>query len=113
MFAAMASAAPPALREEVTRSAVETPQDVLVGAMEAMFLDPAIWNDDKIRVPVLALYTKSPVWSPAYMQYVEGIVPDLDYQIVPDTDHFLMLEKGEEVNQRIDRWLVKKNLLGK
>ena len=46
-------------KERIKASALNTPQQVLVSAMEGM-ADPSIWGDDKINVPVLAIMAKNP-----------------------------------------------------
>jgi pimeloyl-ACP methyl ester carboxylesterase len=45
--------------ERIKASLLNTPQPVLVSAMEGM-ADPSIWGADKINVPVLAIMAKSP-----------------------------------------------------
>ena len=49
------------VKERISTSTRNTPQAVLVSAMEGM-ADPTIWGDDKISVPVLAVMAKNPFY---------------------------------------------------
>jgi non-heme chloroperoxidase len=65
MFAAMEGPQLSAeLKERIQASFLNTPQYVLVSAMEGM-ADNSIWGQDKIDVPVLAIMAKSPFNPPA------------------------------------------------
>src|SRR5207253_717499 len=49
--------------ERIKASSLNTPQHVIVSAMEGM-ADPSIWGDDKINVLVLAIMAKNPFYGP-------------------------------------------------
>ncbi len=93
-----------AARRDVIRMANATPPHVVTGAMRGM-LDPAIWGDDPIRVPVLAVMAKGPNWPPAYRAYVTRLVPELDYQELEGVHHFLMLERPDLFNPMLTDFL--------
>jgi pimeloyl-ACP methyl ester carboxylesterase len=102
--------ASPELRAEIKPPMLSTPQHVAVSAMEGM-LDPAIWGDDKINVPVLAVMTKN--WPPDTEQFYRSLAPNLDYRTMDGVGHFLMMEKPKEFNEALSGFLVKSGLLKK
>lgn len=97
---------PPALRDEIKTRMLRTPQHVMVSSLEA-FADPALWTDDKITVPVLAVYAKQPNWNAEYLAYVRHLVPNLELQMWEGVNHFLMLEKPKEFNEALTAFLIK------
>ena len=101
MFGPAASAE---LRAEIKASMLGTPQHVAVSAMEGL-IDPAIWGNDKINVPVLAVMTKD--WPPDTEQYYRSLAPNLEYHFVDGAGHFLMMEKPGEFNQALAAFLAK------
>jgi pimeloyl-ACP methyl ester carboxylesterase len=101
---------PAELRERVkTRMQAATPH-VAASAMKGM-ADPAIWKDDKIEVPVLAILARAPHWTPEYKEYVQKLAPDLDYREMEGVGHFLHMEKPGEVNALLAGFLKKVGVL--
>jgi len=96
----------PALKEQVKTSMLSTPQYVAVSAMEGM-VDPAIWAEDRINVPTLAVMARQPAWNKEYEAYVHGLVPNLEFQIWDGVSHFLMMDKPDEFNSTLSAFLVK------
>jgi pimeloyl-ACP methyl ester carboxylesterase len=94
MFPAPADSA---LKRRMVRMAQSTPQPVVVGAMRAM-LDPAIWRDDPIGVPLLVVLSKKTGWAPDYRRYLKSIAADLRYEELDGPSHFLMLERPDLFN---------------
>jgi pimeloyl-ACP methyl ester carboxylesterase len=92
------------LREELKRVVLSTPRNVVVSAGQAMF-DPAIWKDDNIWIPVLAIYAKSPFWSEDYETFVHKMAPLVNYKVFDGVGHFLMLEKPELFNAALSAFL--------
>ena len=95
----------------IKASLLNTPQHVLVSAMEGM-MDASIWGDDKINVPVLAIMSKSPVYPPNEQLY-RGIAPNLEFQMWEGVGHFIMMEKPKEFNEAVLAFLDKNKLLKK
>jgi pimeloyl-ACP methyl ester carboxylesterase len=93
---AMCRVTPDEMRESILKVSMMTPRATVVGAMAALG-QPEIWKDDVIPVPVLGIYAdKSQLGDPDTMQRA---FPQLEYVQIPDTDHFLMMEKPEEFNR--------------
>jgi pimeloyl-ACP methyl ester carboxylesterase len=107
MFGPNASAE---LRAEIKTPMLSTPQHVAVSAMEGM-IDPAIWGDDKINVPVLAVMTRN--WPPNNEQFYRSLAPKLDYRVMEGVGHFLMMEKPKDFNEALATFLAKNRLLKK
>jgi pimeloyl-ACP methyl ester carboxylesterase len=97
-------------KERVNASFLNTPQYVLVSAMEGM-ADESIWGQDKINVPVLAIMARSPFWQADTEQFYRSIAPNLDFQMWEGVSHFLMLEKPKEFNEAVIAFLDKNALL--
>ncbi len=97
-------ATPEDRREQIRRQMLATPQAVIVGAGAAMF-DPSLNGEDPIPVPVLVVLAPSPMWTPDYEAYVRRIAPRLEYQRVEGAGHFLMIDKPDEFNGILGRFL--------
>jgi pimeloyl-ACP methyl ester carboxylesterase len=96
--------------EEIRAAMMSTPQHVMVGAFEAM-LDDAIWKEDKINAPTLAVMAKQPQWSAEYEKFVNGLVPGIDYQMWEGVSHFLMMDEPQKFNDAVLAFLKKNKLI--
>ena len=101
---------PAAEQERANQSFANTPQYVLVSAMESMS-NEALYGPDKINVPVFAIIAKSPFWPPDTEEFLHGLAPDLELQWWDGVGHFLMMEKPKQFNDAVIAFLNKKNLL--
>jgi len=97
-------------KERIKASFRNTPQPVLVSAMEAMGED-SLYATDKINVPVLAILAKSPYWPADTEQFLRSLAPDLEYQMWDGVSHFLFMDKPKEFNAAVIAFLDKKKLL--
>jgi pimeloyl-ACP methyl ester carboxylesterase len=102
----------PEIQERIKTSFLNTPQHVLVGAMEGM-ADDSIWGPDKINVPVLAILAKGPFWPADTEQSYRSIAPNLDFQMWDGVSHFLMMEKPKQFNDAVIAFLNKNALIKK
>jgi pimeloyl-ACP methyl ester carboxylesterase len=103
---------PAALREEIKTAMLSTPQHVAVSAMEGM-ADDSIWTEDQIKVPVLAVLARNPLWPADNEQRFRKIAPQLDYRMWDGVSHFLMMDKPEEFNRALAEFLTRHKLLKK
>ena len=111
MFAGMAGPNLSAeLKERIQASFLNTPQHVIVSAMEGM-ADDSIWGQDKVNVPVLAILAKSPFWPADTEQFYRSVAPSLDFQWWDGVGHFLMMEKSKQFNDAVIAFLDKNSLL--
>src|SRR5207245_4852032 len=97
-------------RERIKASSLNTPQYVIVSAMEGM-ADASIWGEDKINVPVLAIMAKNPFYGPDLEQRYRTIAPNLDFQMWDGVGHFIMMEKPKDFNEAVLAFLDKNRLL--
>jgi pimeloyl-ACP methyl ester carboxylesterase len=74
-------------------------------------LDLAVWGEDQIKVPALALMAKSPMWTDEYKAYAKKLVPGLDYREFDGVDHFLFMEKPKEFNAALTEFLTKQGVM--
>lgn len=113
MFAAMSGPNLSAEAQERIRvSFLNTPQHVVVSAMEGM-ADASIWGEDKINVPVLAIMARNPFYPPNMEQSYRNVAPNLDFQMWDGVGHFLMMEKPKQFNEAVLAFLDKNKLLKK
>jgi len=98
-----------ALRDKIKALMLKTPQYVAVTEFEAS-VDPDLWKEDKIDLPVLVILAKQPVWTAEYEQFVRGLAPKVDYQVWENVSHFLMMEKPREFNAALTVFLQQNQL---
>jgi len=102
-----------AVRERVIAEMLETPQFVMLGAMEGMFgADQPDWDIRHAAVPVLAINAPNPMWTDAYREYVRSLSAQTDYRVIDGTGHWLMLEKPAEFNAVLTDLLHRHDLIG-
>ena len=97
-------------QERIKTSFVNTPQHVIVSAMEGMN-DDSLYGPDKISVPVLAILAKSPFWQPDTEQFFRSLAPNLEFQMWEGVGHYLMMEKPKQFNDAVIAFLNKNSLL--
>src|SRR5215204_6272307 len=110
MFAQMMGKLPAADQELIKASFSNTPQHVLVSAMENMGQD-SLYGNDKMNVPVLAILAKSPFWQPDTEKFFRSLAPNLEFQMWEGVSHFLMMEKPKQFNDAVITFLNKNALL--
>lgn len=93
-----------ALRQRVLRTALATPQHVVAGSMRGM-LDPTIWRDEPIGVPLLVVVAKGPNWPADYQARIRRLHADADYEELEGVHHFLMLERPDLFNPLLIQFL--------
>jgi len=93
----------PALRDEIRTKMLETPQHVMVSAMEGL-ADPAIWKVDPIKVPVLIINARK-IHPHTDEAFLRNMLPNLDFESWDDVGHFLMMEKPKEFNDSLTRFV--------
>jgi non-heme chloroperoxidase len=98
------------LRADIKTTMLAVPDYVGVSAMKAM-LDDAIWIDDKISVPVLAIMAASPNWPADIKDRYKTVAPKLEFQMWSGVSHFLMMEKPKEFNEQVKTFIGSNKLL--
>jgi pimeloyl-ACP methyl ester carboxylesterase len=86
----------PELQEKILKMMMAAPESTAIQAMAAMY-DPTIWRGDVISTPILGLYAEhSGLGAQAYMK---AHFTHFQYTEIPETGHFLMLERPVEFNR--------------
>ena len=103
-----------ALRDRVVSELLDTPQYVMLGAMQGMFgADQPDWDLRHISVPVLVINAPNPMWNDEYKEYVRSLSPRTEYRAIDGVGHWLMLEKPAEFNAVLTDMLRKFDLIEK
>jgi pimeloyl-ACP methyl ester carboxylesterase len=95
---------PAALQQQILEMMLKAPEATAAGAMAAM-ADPALWKEDVVTAPVLAIYagtSKVPDVAP-----IRKTLPQFEATQVAGTGHFVMMEKPEEFNRLLKAFLEK------
>ena len=98
------SGGPAALQHQILDMMLKAPEATAAGAMAAMG-DPALWKQDVVNTPVLAIYagtSKAPDVAP-----IRKTLPQFEATQVAGTGHFVMMEKPEEFNRLLTAFLEK------
>jgi len=99
-------------RERVLSEMLQTPQYVLVSAMEAMFdSDQPDWALKRVDAPILVINARNPMWDGNYQAYVRSLSPKTDYRVIDGVGHWLMLEEPVEFNVTLIQMLREFGLL--
>lgn len=98
------------LKPSIKTAMLSTPDYVGIGAGEGM-LEDAIWTNDPIKVPVLAIMSASTTWPPDTKDFYKTIAPNIDFQMWTGVSHFLMMEKPKEFNEQVESFIAKNMLL--
>ena len=92
------------VQTKVLNMMLGAPEATAVGAMNATF-EPAGQTLEIPMVPILGIYA-----GPSRIATRESVLkyfPETEYTTIPDTGHFLMLEKPEEFNRLLLAFLAK------
>ena len=98
------------MKAQIKASFLNTPQHVVVSAMEGM-ADETIWTPDPVTVPALAVVAKSPTHPPDIEQRNRSVAPKLEWVMWDDVGHFLMMEQPKRFNAAVIGFLDRNGLL--
>ena len=94
----------PDMQKHILTMMLAAPPATASGAMQATF-DPANWKGDVLPEPILGLYADHS--RSGDREYMKTHFPNMDYEEISGTGHFLMLEKPEEFNRLLIAFLDK------
>ncbi len=89
---------------EIRLRMLTTPQHVMAGMLAAMD-DPALWAEDPIERPVLALLSRSSRYRDDQEAFLRRVAPDLDLRWLDGVGHFMMLTQPDVVNGALSEFL--------
>ncbi len=93
---------PPAVRQAVLKIMLGAPEATAAGAMDAT-QDRSKWSATPVTVPVLGVYADHSRLSTPVGRGL--IYPTMQYEELPGTGHFLMMEQPEAFNARLQAFL--------
>jgi pimeloyl-ACP methyl ester carboxylesterase len=99
------SSTTPDMQKHILSMMLAAPESTAIGAMQATF-DPAIWKGDVFTEPVLGLYADHSRLGDR--EYMKTHFPNMDYEEIAGTGHFVMIEKPEEFNRLLVAFLDKR-----
>lgn len=104
-FVDMTTANLPAdVRQSIRQSVASVPEHALRATMRAM-ADPAIWNSDRINVPVQMILCGVPIWPIDYEAQVRAVAPQLEFHRIKGMGHFLILQDPAAFNALLGDFL--------
>jgi pimeloyl-ACP methyl ester carboxylesterase len=98
------SATSPQLQQQILNMMLGTSEATAAGAMTATW-DQSWWKNDVISAPVLGIYAERS--GLANREGMKRLYSNLEYQEIPGTGHFLMMEKPQEFNRLLTGFLAK------
>jgi pimeloyl-ACP methyl ester carboxylesterase len=94
----------PALQEHILKMMLGTSEATAIGAMAAVF-DPSLSKTDVIKAPALAVYAGTAKLPDP--KVATEVLPNYEGMQMPETGHFLMMEKPDEFNRVLTSFLDK------
>jgi pimeloyl-ACP methyl ester carboxylesterase len=92
----------PDMQKHILSMMLAAPESTAMGAMQAMF-DPAVWKGDVLQQPILGLYADHS--GSGNREYMKIHFPNMEYEEIVGTGHFLMIEKPDEFNRLLIAFL--------
>ena len=92
----------PALQQHILKMMLGAPEQTAAGAMQATW-DRTQWSNEPVKAPTLAVYAGTRPLSNAAS--ITQLYPAAEYHQLPQTGHFLMMEKPDEFNALLTTFL--------
>lgn len=83
-----------------------TKRSALEGLIVAT-IDPAVWTEEPIAVPVLAIHAPHPYWDEAYYAATRRLAPRLELEVWEDCDHYSLLADPQRLGSRVESFLAR------
>jgi pimeloyl-ACP methyl ester carboxylesterase len=94
----------PEMQSRIVSMMMAAPEATALGAFNAV-MDPAWQTSDVVTVPVLGLYAEKSALG--NREALKARFPSLEYVEIPQTGHFLMIEKPDAFNSQLLAFLKK------
>ena len=89
---------------EIRLRMLTTPQHVMVSMLAEMD-DPALWVEDPLDVPVLALLARASKYPDDQEAFLRRLAPRLDLRWLDGVGHFMMLTQPDVLNAALADFL--------
>ncbi len=93
-------------RARVRATMLSTPRRVLQSSFEGT-LDPALWREEPLGVPLLVVNARSPFWDEGYRALVGRLAPGAQYELLDGVSHFLMLDEPQRFDALVRDFLLR------
>jgi pimeloyl-ACP methyl ester carboxylesterase len=70
-------------------------------------IDPAVWTEEPITAPVLAIHAPHPYWDEAYFAAAQRLALALELEVWEDCDHYSLLAEPQRVARRVEAFLAR------
>ena len=111
IFSIMGPSISPGLTVRIVEGMLKTPYRVALSSAQN-FSDPDMWPGTPLKLPVLAVYAKSPHITHKFKKAMGAMFPAMEYREVTGMGHFFMMEKPDQLNMPVLDFLHKNKLLG-
>ncbi len=95
---------PPWAVAKVNDSMKAAPRYLVSSFLPEMYSAEAAINDS-IGVPLLAVYAQSSAWTEQVQRRIRELSPQATLTLLPDTSHFLMLDRPDETNRLLSDFI--------
>jgi pimeloyl-ACP methyl ester carboxylesterase len=99
-------------RQHVRAVMLGTQQHVMLSSFEGT-LEPELWREQPIRVPLMLVLARQPAWDEAYRAFAEKLAPGLRWEMLEGVSHFLMLDEPERLDALLRSFLVENAPFGR
>lgn len=91
---------------EIRLRMLTTPQHVMAGMLAEMD-DPALWAEDPLELPVLALLSRASRYRDDQEAFLRQLAGNLDLRWLEGVGHFMMLTQPDVVNGALEEFLAR------
>lgn len=95
---------PQEIRTYTDTTMMQVPENIGANVMKNL-ISEEIWKKDKIQTHTLAVYANIPELPESNDSILNEWYPNLDYYEIDSVGHFLMMERPDELNKILDKFL--------
>ena len=92
-------------RKHVRAVMLGTSQHVMLSSFEGT-LDPALWTEKPIAVPLMLVLAQQPAWEGDYRAFAQKLAPKMRWEMLTNVSHFLMLDEPARFDELMRSFLI-------